>query len=64
MNKFENKAVSVNNINFSNDNRFVLIAGPCAIDNLDHAVHMTGMIKEICDKHKIKFYYYLFLFLF
>ena len=27
----------------------VLIAGPCAIESLDHAVNMTGLINDICD---------------
>ena len=55
--KIKQKIVSINNINFSNDSRFVLIAGPCAIESLDHAVNMTGLIKEICKKFKINFVY-------
>ena len=34
-----------------------MIAGPCAIESLDHAVNMTGKIKEICQKLKINFVY-------
>ena len=41
--------------------RFVLIAGPCAIESLDHAVNMTGLIKEICKKFKIQFFINLLL---
>ena len=55
--KIKQKIVSINNINFSNDSRIVLIAGPCAIESLDHAVNMTGLIKEICNKFKINFVY-------
>ena len=57
MNKVENKIVAINDINFSNDNKFVLIAGPCAIESLEHAINMTGLIKDICKKFKINFVY-------
>ena len=43
------KNVSVNNINFSNLKQFVLIAGPCAIESMDHAINITGKIKDICN---------------
>ena len=57
MNESKNKVVSVNDINFSNNNNFVLIAGPCVIESLDHALNMTGLITEICKKLKINFIY-------
>ncbi len=57
MNEIKNKVVSVNNINFSNNNNFVLIAGPCVIESLEHALNMTGLISEICKKLKINFIY-------
>ena len=53
----KNIQVAVNNINFSNSNRLVLISGPCAIESLDHAVNMTGIIKDICDSLRIDFVY-------
>ena len=57
MNEKEQKTVSINNINFSNNNNFVLIAGPCVIESLDHAINMTGLISDICNKFKINFVY-------
>ena len=58
MNKIEkNKTVSINDIDFSNNNRFVLIAGPCVIESLEHAINMTGLITDICKKFKINFIY-------
>lgn len=35
----------------------VLIGGPCAIENREHALSMAEKIKKICDKVKIKFIY-------
>ncbi len=57
MNKTEQKIVTINDIDFSNNNPFVLIAGPCAVESLDHAIDMTGLIKEVCQKFKINFVY-------
>ena len=57
MNKSMQKIVSINNINFSNSASFVLIAGPCAVESLEHAVHLTGLIKDICKKLNINFVY-------
>ena len=57
MNEKEQKTVSINNIDFSNNNNFVLIAGPCVIESLDHAIEMTGLISDICKKFKINFVY-------
>ena len=57
MNKIKNKIVSINDISFSNRGRLVLIAGPCAIESLEHAVNMTGMIRDICKKFNINFVY-------
>ncbi len=53
----KNIQVTINNINFSNSNRLVLISGPCAVESLDHAVNMTGIIKDICDSLSIDFVY-------
>ena len=57
MNKIEQKTVSINKIDFSNNNRFVLIAGPCAVESLDHALNITGLIRDICGKFDINFVY-------
>jgi 2-dehydro-3-deoxyphosphooctonate aldolase (KDO 8-P synthase) len=32
-----------------------LIAGPCAIENMEHSLLMAGRIKNICDKHNIQY---------
>ena len=57
MTENNNVNVSVNNINFSNTNKIVLISGPCAVESLDHAVDMTGKIKDICNSLNIDFVY-------
>jgi len=46
-----------NYFTFSNNNSFNLIAGPCQIESLDHALMMGGKIKAICDKLEINFVY-------
>ena len=53
MTVYKQKNVSVNNINFSNLKQFVLIAGPCAIESMDHAINITGKIKDICNSLNI-----------
>ncbi len=57
MTVYKQKSVSVNNINFSNLKQFVLIAGPCAIESMDHAINITGKIKDICNSLNIEFVY-------
>jgi len=42
---------------FSNDNPFVLIAGPCQVESKDHAVHMCGTLLEISMGHNIPLVY-------
>lgn len=42
---------------FSNNSPFNLIAGPCQIESLDHALMIAGKIKEVCDKLEINFVY-------
>ena len=49
--------VQVNNITISNDSPFVLRAGPCAIETVNHAVFMSRQIKKICDSLNIPFIY-------
>ena len=55
--KHQNIIVPVNKINFSNSNKLVLISGPCAIESLDHAINMTGEIKDICNNLNIDYVY-------
>ena len=40
-----------------NDSKLNLIAGPCALENLSHALEMSGSLKEICDELEINFIY-------
>lgn len=42
---------------FSNDNQFVLIAGPCQVESKDHAVHMCGSLLEISMLYNIPLVY-------
>ena len=49
--------VKITNFKVSNNLPFFLIAGPCSIENKDHAIHHAGIIKEICNKLKINFVY-------
>jgi len=44
----EQRTVSVGEIEISNENPFVLIAGPCAMESRDHALDISGRLKEIC----------------
>lgn len=49
--------ISVNNITFGNDLPFVLIAGPCQVENRDHALFMAQRLIEIAAKFSIPFIY-------
>lgn len=44
-------------VTFGNDLPFVLIAGPCVLESRQHAMDMSGAIKEIADKLAIPFVY-------
>lgn len=44
------KTIALGNLTFSNDNPFVLIAGPCQAESVDHAVQMAGALQEMCTK--------------
>ena len=47
----------VNHIEFNNSAPFVLIAGPCQIESLDHAEQTAGRLKEICQRLGINLVY-------
>ena len=49
--------VTCGNINISNLNNFCLIAGPCQLESEQHAMDMSGKIKEITSKLGINFIY-------
>jgi 2-dehydro-3-deoxyphosphooctonate aldolase (KDO 8-P synthase) len=43
------RSVTVGEIEIANDRPFALIAGPCQMESRDHAMDMSGALKEICD---------------
>lgn len=49
--------VKINNISIANNLSFALIAGPCQIENLDHALYTAEQIKKITIKLGIPFIY-------
>lgn len=49
--------VAVGNVVFGNDLPFVLIAGPCQIESLDHALMMAEKIGEAAQKVGVPFVY-------
>lgn len=51
------RTINVKNIKISNNLPFVLIAGPCQTESLDHSLMMASNIKRICDKLGIEFIY-------
>ena len=53
----QNKSVKVNDLQVSNLNPFILIAGPCAIESKDHAFDIASKIQEICLELNINFIY-------
>jgi len=53
----KNLTVKCGNINISNTNKFCLIAGPCQLETEQHAIDMSGKIKEITSKLGINFIY-------
>lgn len=50
-------ALKIKNISVANNLPFVLIAGPCQIESLDHALFMAEHIKKITSKLQIPFIY-------
>ena len=51
------KQVKIKNFAISNNLPIVLIAGPCQLENKEHATYMAENIKKICDKLRINFIY-------
>ena len=49
--------INLNNFSISNNLPFTLVAGPCQIENLDHALFTADKIKKITDKLNIPFIY-------
>ena len=53
----KNITIKCKNLKISNDNPFCLIAGPCQLENEQHAIDMAGKIKEITKKYELGFIY-------
>lgn len=53
----KHKHVSVGNVTFGNDLPFVLIAGPCQIESLEHALMMADKISQVAQKTRVPFVY-------
>lgn len=51
------KTVTVGSYEIANDKPFTLFAGPCAMESRDHALMMSGKIKEVTDKLGINLVY-------
>ena len=53
----ENKTIKCGKLNISNENPFTLIAGPCQLESEQHAMDMSGKLKEITSELNIGFIY-------
>ena len=53
----QNKIVNCNGIEIANNKKITLIAGPCQLESEQHAMDMSGKIKEITSKLGIGFIY-------
>ncbi len=51
------KNIKIANFEISNNNNFILIAGPCVIESESHSLMMAEKIATICQKLKINFIY-------
>lgn len=49
--------VKVQDLSIGNDLPFTLLAGPCALESREHAMDMSGALKELTDKLGIGFIY-------
>ena len=48
-----NKLVKCGKLSISNSNPYTLIAGPCQLENEQHAINVAGKLKEITQKLKV-----------
>ena len=53
----QNKIVNCNGLEIANNKKITLIAGPCQLESEQHAMDMSGTIKEITSKLNIGFVY-------
>ncbi len=49
------KIINLNGFAISNKHPFILIAGPCVLENRDHALKISEKINLICSKNNINF---------
>ena len=49
------KKIKIGDFEAKNDNKLFLIAGPCVIENRDHALYHAKLIKQICDELSLDF---------
>ena len=49
------KTIKIAKFEISNKNNFILIAGPCVIENESHSMMMAEKISIICQKLNIDF---------
>lgn len=49
------KIVKLNDIEFSNESPFVLIAGPCQMESAAHGLEMASALKDLTDKMHVPF---------
>jgi 2-dehydro-3-deoxyphosphooctonate aldolase (KDO 8-P synthase) len=52
-----NTVVKVGNVEFANDRKLSIIAGPCQLESREHAFDMAGALKEMAAKAGIGFVY-------
>jgi 2-dehydro-3-deoxyphosphooctonate aldolase (KDO 8-P synthase) len=50
-------SIKINNFEISNEKPFTLIAGPCVIENREHAIKIAKYIDEICKDINLNFIY-------
>jgi len=49
------KKINLKNFEISNDNKFILIAGPCVIESENHSLMMAEKISKICQRQNVNF---------
>tara|TARA_Y100000590_G_C15714675_1_gene1011473 strand:+ start:525 stop:1343 length:819 start_codon:yes stop_codon:yes gene_type:complete len=47
--------IKINDFEISNNLPFILIAGPCVVENKNHSIDIAGKINDICKKLNINF---------
>lgn len=47
------RTIDVGQVTFGQQNRLVLIAGPCSLENTDHALMIADSLQKACDKRQI-----------